>query len=364
MADADAAHSRAGHAASEEAENDPRLDATLCHLVDESAWAGGWTRRVPYLDVDVDGDGDGDAALLRAALSFVRDYVANNAPCVLRGLTKTWRPLPASWAELMDAAGGASRVVKCNATPTGRGDAVVRDAVGEWVFCKPAEVDVTLGELAAFLERRPGADARGVLYLSQQDGSLDNSFPSYVERGFAPRSIPLGDLAFGKRADACNLWIGDERAVSTVHRDVSYENLYVCLRGEKVFHLLAPCAAPFLGERDYPGATYVPPSAPGLAWDVRRDEGAPPAVAGTTWIRIDPAHAASAVSDFPPFARVADRVTEVRLRPGDALYLPAGWFHRVTQSTATVGVNYWYDRHFGALWATQNALEAYARRVV
>jgi jumonji domain-containing protein 7 len=34
------------------------------------------------------------------------------------------------------------------------------------------------------------------------------------------------------------------------------------------------------------------------------------------------------------------------LNEGDMLYLPALWYHRVTQSEETISVNYWYDFNF------------------
>ena len=39
---------------------------------------------------------------------------------------------------------------------------------------------------------------------------------------------------------------------------------------------------------------------------------------------------------------------EIRVRAGELLYLPSLWYHRVTQSCETIGVNYWYDMMFDA----------------
>jgi jumonji domain-containing protein 7 len=42
---------------------------------------------------------------------------------------------------------------------------------------------------------------------------------------------------------------------------------------------------------------------------------------------------------------------EIRVRAGEMLYLPSLWFHRVTQSCETIGINYWYEMKFDSpLW--------------
>lgn len=70
-----------------------------------------------------------------------------------------------------------------------------------------------------------------------------------------PAAVALGEAAFGNAPEAVNLWIGDSRSVSSCHKD-HYENLYVVVRGEKVFTLLPPSAAPFLHERPCTPAHY------------------------------------------------------------------------------------------------------------
>lgn len=48
----------------------------------------------------------------------------------------------------------------------------------------------------------------------------------------------------------------------------------------------------------------------------------------------------------------------VHVKAGEMLYLPALWFHRVSQTCETVGVNYWYDMQFDSPhWCYFNFLQ-------
>merc|ERR1712039_403022 len=41
---------------------------------------------------------------------------------------------------------------------------------------------------------------------------------------------------------------------------------------------------------------------------------------------------------------------EVRVRPGEMLYLPAMWYHQVAQEGITIAVNYWHDMRYDHHW--------------
>lgn len=62
-----------------------------------------------------------------------------------------------------------------------------------------------------------------------------------------------------------------------------------------------------------------------------------------SWIDFDP-DSPDAVASYPPFAMA--HPLRCRVRAGEMLYIPALWYHRVTQSTVTIAVNYWYDQRF------------------
>ena len=59
----------------------------------------------------------------------------------------------------------------------------------------------------------------------------------------------------GKVPDAVNFWMGDERAVTSMHKD-HYENLYCVVDGAKTFTLIPPSDQPFIPYQLYQTATY------------------------------------------------------------------------------------------------------------
>lgn len=52
-----------------------------------------------------------------------------------------------------------------------------------------------------------------------------------------------------------NLWIGDERSVSSIHKD-HFENMYAVITGEKTFTLLPPTDLLYLEEKEYSSMQY------------------------------------------------------------------------------------------------------------
>ena len=112
-------------------------------------------------------------------------------------------------------------------------------------------------------------------------------------------------------------WIGTPTTVQT-HWDAS-ENVAVCVLGRRHVTLFPPTALPGL----YPGPLET---APGRTMVSRVDLRAPD------------------LERFPRFAAVRDMATEVELAPGDALYIPCGWWHRIeARSPLNMLVNYWWS---------------------
>ena len=169
--------------------------------------------------------------------------------------------------------------------------------------------------------------------------------------------------------DAVNVWIGDERSVTSVHSD-PYENIYLVLRGTKHFTLFPPTESwrmkglspvdfaldethAYVTEKIYPHARYTRGAYDGTLKVIP----SPSTTAPIRWSSIiNPRDLGEIGQDACPI--------EVTLEAGDGLYLPAGWWHYVRQSGLTVALNWWYDMEpRGMGWVWQNFLRGPSDKV-
>lgn len=99
-------------------------------------------------------------------------------------------------------------------------------------------------------------------------------------------------------------------------------------------------------ERLYPHATYTR-SLPSTSFEISPSENVSP----VRWSSIlDPNSPNALPADISPI--------HVYLRPGETLYLPAGWWHYVEQAKeTTIAINWWYDMEMhGMHWVFLNFL--------
>jgi len=199
-----------------------------------------------------------DAAQI-TALSFLRDYVSQIKPVVIRGGAAHW-PALRSWSNTALEALVGDGVVAVSVTPDGRADSVAATSDGQVrmlvlllvvpvlvlvlllllllllllpllilelqhhqrCFAKPAEEPRALSALLRALQKRSaksnasGVDGSGdVLYYQGQDdcfrqeGAFEALLPDIEVSG-----LPWATQAFGTEAEAVNIWIGGEASVT------------------------------------------------------------------------------------------------------------------------------------------------------
>ena len=127
------------------------------------------------------------------------------------------------------------------------------------------------------------------------------------------KDIPFARIALNKDPDAVNLWIGNSKSVTALHKD-NYENIYVQILGKKHFVLFPPLCHPCVNEQRLKPATYCRTSE-GLSLQMDPDAETVPFA---TWDPDDPEKNTTLFSCFAKPLRVT-------LNPGDMLYLPAMW---------------------------------------
>lgn len=289
-------------------------------------------------------------------------------------------------------------------TPDGHGDSVRTFADGSMSFVQPNECDMSLSEFRrrlrrprmGELDRSRSVDMNGrpivrkshrssnetatqeplpddsVVYYSRQvrilfccNSSAIHSLSFWKSllkndclrkeipklKDYFPSRIEWAEEALGPNQplDAVNLWMGDELAISSMHKD-HYENLFYVASGEKIFTVCPPAHVAFLYEhKKYRKSTFCVNEAT-LQWEVATMEKEPK----VHWIAPDVTmlqgeNGGGLKEAFPLLQHV--NPLEIRVQAGEMLFLPSLWFHRVTQSCETIGINYWYEMKFDSpLW--------------
>ncbi|CAM1154499.1 JMJD7 (predicted) [Pycnogonum litorale] len=221
-------------------------------------------------------------------------------------------------------------------TPNGYADAVNGD-----YFVLPEERIHSFNQFLDVLEN--AENYNGIHYVQKQNSNLCIEFETLI--GDVERDIPWATQALGKEPDAVNFWMGDERAVTSLHKD-PYENLYAVVRGCKEFTLLPPTDLPWIPHEKFKTAQYkllngkyviIP--------DVNETQ--------VSWIPLDPLR--PNYIKYPQYRKASP--VQCTVRTGDILYLPSLWFHHVQQSNQCIAVNFWYDMEFDFKYCYYKFLE-------
>ncbi|KZM22077.1 uncharacterized protein EKO05_0007844 [Ascochyta rabiei] len=288
-------------------------------------------------------------------LEFMR-YVARNRPFVIKNGAKDWKARKRWNASYLKSA-MEGQTVNVSLTPHGNADSVVDLPSGGSLFVKPYERDEHFGSVLEKIQTqelsKEDTSARPTRYAQTQNDNLRAEYTSLFSD--VPPSIPFARVALEKSPDAVNFWLGSSASVTALHKD-NYENIYVQILGQKNFVLLPPVDAPCVNEMEVLEGTYTPKQS---------GEDAAEPVVGDLVIQVDEPAAyvpfATWDPDTPllnttPYSQYAQPM-RVTLDEGDMLYLPALWYHKVSQSCDEEGlccaVNYWYDLDFsGSFWST------------
>ncbi|KAK0613455.1 putative phospholipase [Immersiella caudata] len=281
-------------------------------------------------------------------LEFMR-FVAKNTPFVVRGAASDWKASQ-TWSAQSLKEHLADETVNVAVTPAGNADSPSQNSDGTLVFAKPWEEDQPFPSFLDYViqqEKQPNIPPGEVRYAQTQNDNLRHEYSSLFAH--VPPTIPFARIALQSPPDAINLWIGNSLSTTALHKD-NYENIYVQILGRKHFVLLPPHCQPAVNERMLKPVRYV-----------RAEEGSELRMGGeedggdvpfAIWDPDRPGENRTQYSGMVEPARVT-------LERGDMLYLPAMWYHKVSQSCSEEGicvaVNYWYDMDFsGPLYPLTN----------
>ncbi|KPA86887.1 hypothetical protein ABB37_00928 [Leptomonas pyrrhocoris] len=312
----------------------------------------------------------------------------------------------------------------------------------EKIFMYAAELRMTLPQLYGLLQRSPlfppanpieidmrtyadKSQAPAIAYAQLQNNCLNTEY-NHLHVDIGSNVERFGCRVFDKDAvEAANVWFGIPASVSSMHQDW-VENLYAVVRGVKEFVMIPPWEGPFVPKPEIPAAAFAIDEAQSVvdhgedtaqSWSLQFKQY--PVKDGTTvpWMDFD-ITGAEVEDDAEGVARaeLKRRLVEQRcetsalwaapmcedeavaaaeeeaarkplhplvayVHPGETLYLPAMWLHRVAQhadstdmharamhhaaaAAAAVdpanrapttepplpliaAVNYWYDMSFG-----------------
>jgi hypothetical protein len=254
--------------------------------------------------------------------TFARDIVGEYRPIILRGQVRHWAAVRASgggdraMAEYLAAFGGGKPLDVMIGAPEIAGRFFYNHDLSGFNFQRQ---HVALGQLLGELLR-----------FAEQDVASPHAL--YANAATAPEHLPGWDadnaLDLPTGNAPARLWIGNATRVAT-HYDQS-NNIACVVHGRRRFTLFPP---------DQIANLYIGPLDNTLA-------GPPSSMADPETPDLD---------RYPRFAEALEHAQVAELEPGDAIFVPAIWWHHVAAlDPFNVLVNYWWNHEetaspFGAL---------------
>jgi hypothetical protein len=244
------------------------------------------------------------------AATFRDEVAGGHVPVLLRGQVTDWRAVEAAGrgdralAEYLAGFGGGKPLEVLLGPPEIGGRFFYRDDMQGFNFQRQqVPLPNLVGELLRLAEQE--AEAPHAIYANA--AAAPEHLPGWAEAN--PLGLPPPDAV-------PRLWIGNATQVAT-HFDAS-PNLAVCVAGRRRFTLFPPeqVANLYLGPLDNtlagPPNSMADPDAP----DLER---------------------------YPRFAEALAHAQVAEMAPGDALFIPAIWWHHVRAfDRLNVLVNYWW----------------------
>lgn len=185
-------------------------------------------------------------------------------------------------------------------------------------------------------------------YIQKQNSNFTDEFKE-LQDDIDINLLGFAREAFGKEPDAVNFWMGDERAVTSMHKD-PYENMYCVISGYKDFTLIAPTDLHLVPRSKYHSAIYETDQKGDMQIKPLFDDNKPRMI---EWVSVDPL--APDYNRFPNFKKV--NIFRVRVHAGDILYLPSLWYHHVQQSHKCIALNFWFDMDYDSKYCYYKMIE-------
>lgn len=229
---------------------------------------------------------------------FVSTYMAGDgAPVLIEGVTAEWRALR-RWqcAAYLRAVAGPRTV------PVEVGRHYLAEGWGQRLMMFSEFLDDMLDVGTNSRQQHENQ----LCYLAQHD--LLAQIPA-LGADVAP--APEYCTALG-RVEAVNTWMGPPGTITPTHTD-PYHNFLCQVVGKKYVRLYSPEETPAM----YPGND--------------------PLTSNSSQVDVD----APDADEFPKFLEAP--FLECVLGPGDALYIPPGWWHYVKSLTASASVSFWWE---------------------
>lgn len=207
------------------------------------------------------------------ALEFSRDYVAKNRPVVIRGACSKWQACSKWDTEffrygfvriqihiywfleyflIINRHKFGNKLTTVAITPNGYADGIaLKMPEKQEYFVLPEEQTMKMAE---FLDKLDEKESRNVYYIQKQNSNLSEDFPELLS-DIDVRTLDFAFEAFNKKPDAMNFWLGDRRAITSLHKD-PYENMYCVISGYKDFILIPPTDYAYVPRSKYPTGAY------------------------------------------------------------------------------------------------------------